>query len=87
MPVAAALPADTERLCYSEAEKNGFEAFGVMPCHVIGPLLCKEHGKAFMWQTRIGDMLVRTATLSLFFPFICSLFPLPLSRYVWTCAL
>jgi nucleoside-diphosphate-sugar epimerase len=28
--------ADTERLCYSEAEKHGFEAFGVMPCHVVG---------------------------------------------------
>eukprot|EP01045_Picozoa_sp_COSAG04_P022389 COSAG04_NODE_2521_length_3978_cov_2.562516_4_plen_291_part_01 len=58
----SATKADTERLCYSEAEKNGFEAFGVMPCHVIGPLLCKDHGKAFMWQTRIGDMLVRSHT-------------------------
>lgn len=39
--------ADTERLCYSEAEKHGFEAFGVMPCHVLGPLLCKDHGKPY----------------------------------------
>lgn len=35
----------------------GIEAFGVMPCHVVGPLLCRDHQRPWMWQTRIGDML------------------------------
>jgi nucleoside-diphosphate-sugar epimerase len=48
---------DTEKYVYAEAEKMGIDAFGVNPCHVIGPLLAKNHFKSFAWQTRIGDML------------------------------
>jgi nucleoside-diphosphate-sugar epimerase len=48
---------DAERYVYGEAEKNGFAAFGVCPCHVIGPLLSASHQRPWTWQTRIGDML------------------------------
>ena len=48
---------ETERYVYAEAEKYGFEAFGVCPCHVIGPLLSASHQRPWAWQTRIGDML------------------------------
>jgi len=48
---------DTEKYVYAEAEKMGIEGFGVMPCHVVGPLLARNHHKSFSWQTRIGDML------------------------------
>ena len=48
---------DTERYVYAEAAEHGFEAFGVCPCHVIGPLLSATHQRPWAWQTRIGDML------------------------------
>ena len=48
---------ETERTVYAEAEKLGMEAFGVCPCHVIGPLLSASHQRPWAWQTRIGDML------------------------------
>ena len=48
---------ESERFVYAEADANGFEAFGVCPCHVIGPLLSKTHHRPWAWQTRIGDML------------------------------
>lgn len=48
---------DSERYVYAEAEKHGFAAFGVCPCHVIGPLLSASHQRPWTWQTRIGDML------------------------------
>jgi len=48
---------ETEKFVYSEAEANDFEAFGVCPCHVIGPLLSASHQRPWSWQTRIGDML------------------------------
>ncbi|MDC0214765.1 NAD-dependent epimerase/dehydratase family protein [Gammaproteobacteria bacterium] len=48
---------ESERLVYSEADANGFEAFGVCPCHVIGPVLSAGHQRPWAWQTRIGDML------------------------------
>jgi len=48
---------ETERYVYAEAAAHGFEAFGVCPCHVIGPLLSATHQRPWAWQTRIGDML------------------------------
>ena len=48
---------DSERFVYKEAQENNFEAFGVCPCHVIGPLLAAGHQRPWAWQTRIGDML------------------------------
>ena len=48
---------ESERFVYAQAEAHGFEAFGVCPCHVIGPLLSKTHQRPWAWQTRIGDML------------------------------
>ncbi len=48
---------ETERYLYAEAERCGLEAFGVCPCHVIGPLLAASHQRPWAWQTRIGDML------------------------------
>ena len=49
--------AEAERFVYAEAEKFGIAAFGVCPCHVIGPLLSASHERPWSWQTRIGDML------------------------------
>jgi nucleoside-diphosphate-sugar epimerase len=48
---------DSERYVYREAEANGFDAMGICPCHVIGPLLSRTHQRPWAWQTRIGDML------------------------------
>ena len=48
---------ETERYVYDQGGKLGFEAFGVCPCHVIGPLLSASHQRPWAWQTRIGDML------------------------------
>ena len=48
---------ETERYVYAQADEHGFEAFGVCPCHVIGPLLSASHQRPWAWQTRIGDML------------------------------
>ena len=48
---------ETERYIYEQAAANGFAAFGVCPCHVIGPLLSASHQRPWAWQTRIGDML------------------------------
>ena len=48
---------ETERYVYDQGDKFGFEAFGVCPCHVIGPLLSAAHQRPWAWQTRIGDML------------------------------
>lgn len=49
--------AEAERYVYAEAEKLGIAAFGVCPCHVIGPLLSANHQRPWCWQTRIGDMM------------------------------
>ena len=49
--------AEAERYVYAEAEKMGIAAFGVCPCHVIGPLLSANHQRPWCWQTRIGDMM------------------------------
>ena len=48
---------ETERYVYAEGAAHGFDAFGVCPCHVIGPLLSATHQRPWAWQTRIGDML------------------------------
>ena len=48
---------EAERYVYVEADKHGLAAFGVCPCHVIGPLLTASHQRPWSWQTRIGDML------------------------------
>ena len=48
---------DSERFVYKAAQENDFEAFGVCPCHVIGPLLSKTHMRPWTWQTRVGDMM------------------------------
>ena len=48
---------ETERYLYQVADEQGFAAFGVCPCHVIGPLLSASHMRPWSWQTRIGDML------------------------------
>ena len=48
---------DAERYVYARAKEDGFAAFGVCPCHVIGPLLSASHQRPWSWQTRIGDML------------------------------
>ena len=48
---------NAERYVYEQATEHGFAAFGVCPCHVIGPLLSASHQRPWCWQTRIGDML------------------------------
>ncbi len=48
---------ESERYVYAEADAAGFAAFGVCPCHVIGPILAASHQRPWAWQTRIGDML------------------------------
>lgn len=47
----------TEKYLYAEAENMGIEAMAVCPCHVVGPLLARNHHKSFSWQTYIGDLL------------------------------
>ena len=48
---------ESERFVYAEADRLGLAAFGICPCHVIGPLLSASHQRPWSWQTRIGDML------------------------------
>ena len=49
---------ETELYCYEEAAKHGgFDAFGVMPCHVVGPVLCAKHNISYAWQSMIGDLM------------------------------
>lgn len=53
---------DVERYLYEEGPKHGIECMSVQPCHVIGPLLCAAHQAPFMWQTKIGDMMMGIPT-------------------------
>lgn len=46
---------EAEQYAYAFAEKNGFDAVSVNPCHVLGPLIGKPHNAT--WQKRIGQML------------------------------
>ena len=50
--------AECEKMCYSIAEENGgFEAFSILPLHVIGPLMCHNHNQPWSWQNCIGQMM------------------------------
>jgi nucleoside-diphosphate-sugar epimerase len=51
--------AETERLIYAASEEsNGaFECMSILPMHVIGPLMCKNHDQPFSWQNCIVRMM------------------------------
>ena len=58
---------ETELYCYEEAAKHGgFDAFGVMPCHVVGPVLCAKHNISYAWQSMIGDLMQGFSHRSMF---------------------
>jgi dihydroflavonol-4-reductase len=51
--------ARTEQLLYEEAEADGgFDAISILPVHVIGPLMCKNHNQGWSWQNCIRYMLM-----------------------------
>ena len=50
--------ANTERMLYKTAEKDGnFKAMAILPLHVIGPLMCANHDQGWSWQNCIKQML------------------------------
>ena len=50
--------ANTERMIYKRAEDDGsFDAMAILPLHVIGPLLCRNHDQGWSWQNCIRFML------------------------------
>ena len=49
---------NTEKLIYARAEQEGtFEAMAILPLHVIGPLMCKNHDQGWSWQNCMRYML------------------------------
>jgi nucleoside-diphosphate-sugar epimerase len=43
--------ANTERMIYQQAEEDGsFDAMAILPLHVIGPLMCRNHDQGYSWQ-------------------------------------
>ena len=50
--------ANAERMIYKIAEEDGrFDAMAILPVHVTGPLMCKNHDQAGSWQNCIKHML------------------------------
>ena len=51
--------ANTERMIYEIAEKDGsFDAMAILPLHVIGPLMCKNHDQGWSWQNCMKYMMM-----------------------------
>jgi len=50
---------DTELYCYEQGAESGgaFDCFGIMPCNVVGPVLCAKHNIQYAWQSMICDMM------------------------------
>lgn len=54
----AVAKARAEKLAYEMAAASGsFEAFGILPLHVIGPLMCANHDQPWSWQNCIRGMM------------------------------
>jgi nucleoside-diphosphate-sugar epimerase len=50
--------ANMERMIYETASSDGsFQAMSILPLHVIGPLMAKNHDTNGSWQNSIKDML------------------------------
>ncbi len=50
--------ANAERMMYRRAEEVGtFEAMAILPLHVIGPLMCRNHDQGWSWQNCMRHML------------------------------
>ena len=50
--------ASCEKHCYEAAARHGgLEALSILPLHVVGPLLAKNHDQPFSWQNCIRAML------------------------------
>jgi dihydroflavonol-4-reductase len=50
--------ARSERMLYARAESDGtFEAMSLLPIHVLGPLMCRNHDQPWSWQSCIRYML------------------------------
>lgn len=66
--------AATERLLYGTAADDGrFEAVGILPIHVIGPLMAANHDQPGSWQQGIKRMLCGYAKV----------IPRPGNRMLW----
>ncbi|MXW52903.1 MAG: NAD-dependent epimerase/dehydratase family protein [Gammaproteobacteria bacterium] len=51
--------AASEKMLYERAEKDGtWDAMAILPLHVIGPLMCKNHDQGWSWQNCIRYMLM-----------------------------
>lgn len=51
--------ARAEKLAYETAAADGsFEALAILPLHVLGPLLCKNHDQPWSWQNCIKQMVM-----------------------------
>lgn len=51
--------AASEKMLYERAEKDGnWDAMAILPLHVIGPLMCKNHDQGWSWQNCIKYMLM-----------------------------
>lgn len=50
--------ANTEKMIYKAAEEDGgFDAMAILPLHVIGPLMCKNHNQPWSWQYWVKKMM------------------------------
>ncbi|MCY3885722.1 MAG: NAD-dependent epimerase/dehydratase family protein [Gammaproteobacteria bacterium] len=51
--------AASEKMLYEKAEKDGtWDAMAILPLHVIGPLMCKNHDQGWSWQNCIRYMMM-----------------------------
>ena len=50
--------ANTEKMIYQQAAENGtFDAMGILPLHVIGPIMCENHDQGMSWQNCMRYMM------------------------------
>lgn len=50
--------AASEKMLYKHSEDDGtWDAMAILPLHVIGPLMCKNHDQGWSWQNCIRYML------------------------------
>ena len=51
--------AETEKLLYAESEGSGaaFECMSILPMHVVGPVMAKNHDQPGSWQFCVKRMM------------------------------
>ena len=51
--------ANTEKMIYKAAAEDGtFAAMGILPCHVVGPLMSLNHDQPWSWQYWVKQMML-----------------------------